>query len=72
MQPFKVTLEDAKNFAKVWSYKGIAIPMGEEHAQFATDYANVALRSFIEMMQKKVADAKKQAEEATKPLVTLE
>lgn len=72
MQPFKVTLPDAQGFAKVWNYKGIAVPIDEIHAQFACDYANVVLRSFVEMVQ---ANAKKALEEKAapeKPLVTLE
>lgn len=72
MVPFKVTLEDAKSFAKVWNYKGISVPLDEVHAQFATDYANIAIRSFIEFT---MAQAKARAEaEAAKaaPLITLE
>lgn len=71
MQPFKVTVEEVKNFANVWNYKGITIPMDDIHIEFAKDFANVMLRSFVELMMANAAAAKKKAEEAVKPLVTL-
>lgn len=71
MQPFSVPLSDAQNFAKVWNYKGISVPLDEIHCQFATDYANIVLRSFVDQMVAKSQAAKKAAEEAQKPLVTL-
>lgn len=71
MQPFKVKIDDAKNFAKVWTYKGIAIVLDEQHAQFAADYANVVLRNFIEMQVANFQAKKKAEEEAAKPKVTL-
>lgn len=72
MQPFKVTIEESKNFSKVWNYKGLAMPLDEVHCEFAKDFANVVLRSFVEQMMANAAAAKKKAEEATKPLVSLE
>lgn len=72
MNPFKVSLDDAKSFAKVWNYKGLAVPLDEIHCQFANDFANIAIRSFIEFT---MAQAKARAEaEAAKaaPLITLE
>jgi hypothetical protein len=71
-QPFSVQLADAVNFSKVWNYKGIAVPLDELHCQFATDYANIVLRSFVDQMVAKAQLAKQQAEQAAKPLVTLE
>ncbi len=72
MQPFKVTLDDTKQFSKVWNYKGLSIPLDDAHLQFACDYGNVVLRSFIANMveQSRLAKAKQEAE--TKPLVSLE
>lgn len=72
MQPFRVKLEDAENFAKVWNFKGISVPLSDVHAQFACDFANIAIRSFIEFT---MAQAKARAEEEaakSAPLVTLE
>lgn len=72
MQPFKVSPTDAVGFAKVWKFKGLAMPLSDVHTQFATDFANIAIRSFIEFT---VAQAKARAEaERAKaaPLVTLE
>lgn len=72
MQPFKVTLEEAKKFATVWNYKGLAMPLDDVHCEFAKDFSNVVLRSFVEQMMAQAAAAKKAAEVASKPLVTLE
>jgi hypothetical protein len=72
MQPFKVSLDDAKNFAKVWTYNGIAMPLDGIHCQFATDYANVAIRSFIEYMTAQAKARAQAAEEAARPKITLE
>ena len=71
-QPFSVTVEDAQNFAKVWNYKGIAMPLDKIHCQFACDYANVAIRSFMQFIAEQAAAKKKAAEEAAKPKITLE
>lgn len=71
-QPFSVTIEDAQNFAKVWNYKGIAMPLDKIHCQFACDYANVAIRSFMQFIAEQAAAKKKAAEEAAKPKITLE
>jgi hypothetical protein len=48
---FKVQLQDAQNFQTVWTHKGLALPLPPEAAQFATDFANIVLRNFIELMQ---------------------
>jgi Recombination endonuclease VII len=62
MQPFKVKLEEAVNFSKVWSYNGVSIPITKEEAQYATDFANVVLRNFIDMCQEQAKAAQKAAE----------
>jgi hypothetical protein len=72
MQPFKVTLEEAKNFAKVWNYKGLAMPLDDVHCEFAKDFANVVLRSFVEQMMLQAKAAKEAAQAVAKPLVSLE
>jgi hypothetical protein len=71
MQPFKVTIDEAKNFARVWNYKGIAVPLDDIHCEFAKDFGNIILRSFVEQMMAQAAAAKKAAEAAA-PKITLE
>jgi hypothetical protein len=51
--------DDAKNFGKVWTHNGIAIFMDEAHYQFAADFANVAIKSFIEDAQRLAVEAAK-------------
>lgn len=72
MQPFKVTVEEATNFSKVWNYKGLAMPLDVVHCEFAKDFANVVLRSFVEQMMAQAKAAKEAAQAAAKPLVSLE
>ncbi len=69
MQPFKVKYEDALAFSKVWNHKGIAVPLQDVHVQFANDFANICLRSFVEDMMKQAAQRKAEAEKAVKPLI---
>lgn len=57
-------LSHAKGFAKQWTHKGVAIFMDDTHLQFATDFANIMLASFID-------DARRKAAEAAKPKVVL-
>lgn len=71
MSVFSVPVSDAQAFAKVWTYKGLATPLSEVHVQFASDYANIVLKNFVQQMQAQAQAAKKKAEEAAKPLVTL-
>lgn len=60
----QVSGQQAKDFGKVWTHKGIAIFMDDTHYQFAADFANVVLKSFIQ-------DAQRRAAEAAKPKVVL-
>ncbi len=69
---FKVEFKDADAFAKVWTHKGIVVPMQEPHVQFACDYANIVLKNFIQMIAQQQAAKKKELEAQAKPLVTLE
>lgn len=68
---FKVAPGDVDNFAKVWTHQGLFFPMNDMARQFASDFANVAIRSFIDFT---VEQAKARAAEANKkaaPLITL-
>lgn len=51
---------DAKSFGKVWDSGGIKIILDDVHFKFATDFANIALRSFIDQ-QISIANAKMKA-----------
>jgi hypothetical protein len=57
----KVDKSQVEGFAKVWNYRGIAIVMDDAHIQFAVDFANVMLRSFVQQ----VAAAQKPAPQVT-------
>lgn len=54
-----VSTQDAKQFGKVWTYRGLAIFMDDAHYQFAADFANIALKSFIENAQRQAVEAAK-------------
>lgn len=59
---FKVNKSEAEAFAAIWNYKGIAAILPEMTIQFATDFANVVLRNFIEICQKQAElDAKQKS-----------
>jgi 4-hydroxyphenylpyruvate dioxygenase-like putative hemolysin len=68
---FTVTKEQTAAFAKAWDSGGIKILLDATSIQFATDWANIVLKSFVADMAaqvKKVAEAKlaaqKQADSA--------
>lgn len=71
MQGLKVTPEEARKFASVWSQNGIVIPMQDCHIQFAADFANVVLTSFIAMAQQNAAIAMKNAQEEAAPKIAI-
>lgn len=60
MQAFQVTQAEAANFAKVWTKNGIAFILQDIHLDFATDFANVVLNSFIEKCQRDAAERLRQ------------
>lgn len=61
-----VTVKDAEQFSHVWRHKGVAIPMLDVHLQFAADFANIVLKSFVENAQRQAAA---RAAEAAKPKI---
>ncbi len=68
MSVFKVEKAEALKFAQVWNKGGIHIILNDEAISFATDFANVAINSFIGMCQAQAAEeAAKRA--AVKPLI---
>lgn len=54
-----LTADQAKHFGGVWKHNGIHIFMDNSHYQFAADFANVVLKSFIEQAQREAAEAAK-------------
>lgn len=62
----QVPKEETERFAKVWTYNGIAVNLDSTTIQFATDWANMLLRSIFTQMAN---DAAKQAQAAQVPLV---
>lgn len=63
-----VPIADTQGFAKVWTYKGIAVPLQEQHVQFANDYANLVLRAYITQATLQALAA----QEAAKPKIIME
>jgi hypothetical protein len=46
----KVDRKQVEGFAKVWTYKGVALILNDAHIQFAADFANVMLQSFVQQV----------------------
>jgi hypothetical protein len=42
-----VNKDEAKKFSNVWNYNGVAVPLDNVALTFATDFANVVLKSFF-------------------------
>ena len=51
------TKQMADGFSKVWKYGRVAIFLDDVHKQFAVDFANMILTSFINEQQMKAAKA---------------
>ena len=52
---FQVQRIEAEKFSKIWNKGGVHILLTQEAIDFATDFANVAIQSFIEVCQKQAA-----------------
>lgn len=44
----RVSPGDVQNFARAWDLKGIKMILDSTSLQFATDFANTALRSYVD------------------------
>lgn len=53
----QITKEETQKFAAAWRNNGLFVSISDLYIQFATDYANVVLRSFVEQCQAQVAAA---------------
>lgn len=52
MQIPRIDKKQVEGFAKVWTYKGVALCLNDAHIQFAADFAQQVLMSFIENVRK--------------------
>ena len=70
----KVTEAQTKAFSKCWDSGGIRVIMDATSIRFATDWANIALQSFVAQiaqdMAKKVAAKKAATSEVTDAVAT--
>jgi hypothetical protein len=57
MQIPNVDRKQVEGFAKVWTYRGVALCLNDAHIQFAADFANVMLKSFVSNIAKQQAAA---------------
>jgi len=48
----QVTKESTRAFSNAWDQKGIKIIIDDVHLQFATDWANICLKGYAELMAK--------------------
>ena len=51
----KVTKDMTRSFAKAWDLNGIKVILDDTTMQFATDWANIALKSYYLDLQKAVS-----------------
>ena len=65
----QINRNETLKFSRVWSHKGVAIPMKDVHIDFATDWANVVIKNFIAMVQHN-AEQERKKEEAKKLVLT--
>ena len=55
----QITMEEVNRFARTWTHKGVAIVVDNLHAEFTRDFANVVLKSFVQMCAQQAAEAMK-------------
>lgn len=57
MQIPKIDRKQVEGFAKVWTYNGVALLLNDAHIQFASDFAQQCLISFVQQVAKQQAAA---------------
>jgi hypothetical protein len=72
MGVFKVELEEAERFSKVWTKNGVSVFLTPEALEFAKDFSNVVLINFIQMCQAKATQEAARAAEANKSRIIME
>lgn len=65
----QITKQEAEKFSKVWDYNGVQIPLTDPHFKFATDFANVVLKSFVLQCKAQAEAAVKAVQETEKPKI---
>lgn len=71
----QVTFKDAEGFSKAWNKGGIAILLDKTAIEFARDFANIVLKSFVidqmkRVMQAQAAQAQQQGQQTVLPSTT--
>jgi hypothetical protein len=54
-----ITSEEVARFARTWTHNGVAIVIDDLHAEFTRDFANIVLKSFVQMCAQQAAEAMK-------------
>jgi hypothetical protein len=74
MAKFTINTDNTCDFAEHWKYvapgttgQGIWVAMEPHHIQFATDWANICIASFMEMIAERQAKKKAALEAASAP-----
>jgi hypothetical protein len=57
MQIPKIDRKQVEGFAKVWTYKGVALCLNDAHIQFAADFAQQCIISFVQQVTQQQAAA---------------
>lgn len=66
-----VTTDQTCDFAERWTWNGVYVQQSPANIQFATDWANIVMASFIEEQVKQIQRKRAEAEEAAKPKIVL-
>ena len=51
----QITADETRRFSSVWTLNGVAVPFDEVGITFATDFANVCIRSLFAQLQPQMA-----------------
>lgn len=71
----KVVPSDVNGFARAWDYEGLKMILDSTSLQFAVDFANTVLKSYVDDLVRKAQAGKKlkdSVESATPPVVSAE
>lgn len=66
---FQIAKEETQRFSSQWKFNGLVIPMQDAHIQFATDFANIVLRDFIQYCKQQTLAKIAQAQAAAAPSI---
>ena len=57
MQIPRVDKSQVLEFSKIWTYKGVALCLNDAHIQFAADFSNCMLHSFVQSVAEQQSKA---------------